>query len=140
MHMFSSKPKEKSMSKGPEFDPNAINLIGAGTLINGDIQCEGDVRIDGTLVGNLQSKGKLVVGTTGSIKGEISCKNADLSGTIQGKIQCGELVSLKSTCRIQGNIRTSRLAIEPGALFTGTCDMGSSSSHVNEEKPREKPV
>ncbi len=125
------------MSKGSEFDPNAINLIGAGTSINGDISCESDIRIDGNLTGNINSKGKIVVGNTGSIKGEVICKNADISGSVNGKIQCNELLSLKSTSKVSGNVHTSRLAIEPGAIFTGTCDMGPSNpAYV--EKPREK--
>lgn len=127
------------MSKGTEFEPNAINLIGAGTVINGDISCEGDIRIDGNLVGNLNSKGKLVVGNTGLIKGEIICKNADISGSVTGKVQCSELLSLKSTSKVNGNVHTIRLAIEPGALFSGTCDMGQPApAYV--EKPKEKPA
>ncbi len=113
---------------------NNINLIGFGTEINGDITCNGDLRIDGTLVGNIQAKGKVVVGETGRIKGEVSCKNSDISGTIDGKVIVGELLALKSTARINGDIVTSKLAIEPGSRFTGYCDMAGEPTKV-ENKP-----
>ena len=67
-----------------ELSTNNINLVGLGTEINGDIISNGDLRIDGTLIGNLTVKGKVVIGETGKIKGEISCKNSDISGTVEG--------------------------------------------------------
>ncbi len=109
----------------PETSSNNINLIGFGTEIHGDITCNGDMRIDGSLTGNLMAKGKVVVGETGKIKGELSCKNSDVSGLVDGKIMVAELLSLKSTARITGDIFTNRLAIEPGCKFTGYCDMSS---------------
>lgn len=108
-----------------ELSSNNINLIGFGTEITGDILCNGDLRIDGNLTGNISSKGKIVVGETGRIKGEISCKNSDISGVLEGKVTVLELLSLKSTARINGDITTSKLAIEPGSKFTGYCNMSS---------------
>lgn len=108
-----------------ETTSNNINLIGFGTEINGDITCNGDLRIDGTLIGNITAKGKIVIGETGKIKGELSCKNTDISGLVDGKIIVSELLSLKSTARVVGDMTTSRLAIEPGSKFTGYCDMSS---------------
>lgn len=109
----------------PESTSNNINLIGFGTEIHGDITCNGDMRIDGSLTGNLIAKGKVVVGETGKIKGELSCKNSDISGLVDGKITVAELLSLKSSAKVMGDIFTSRLAIEPGSKFTGYCDMSS---------------
>lgn len=102
---------------------NNINLIGFGTEITGDILCNGDLRIDGNLTGNISSKGKIVIGETGRIRGEISCKNSDISGIVEGKVSVLELLSLKSTAKINGDISTSKLAIEPGSKFTGYCNM-----------------
>lgn len=115
----------------PSFNENtSVNILGAGTSINGDINCDGDIRIDGNLIGNLKTKGKLVIGQTGSIKGEILCKNADISGALEGKITVEELLSLKSTSKLLGDIKnTDKLNIEPGAVFTGTCNMGGNVSH-----------
>lgn len=106
-----------------ETTSNNINLIGLGTEIHGDIMCNGDLRIDGSIVGNITAKGKVVVGETGKIKGEISCKNSDVSGLVDGKFMVSELLSLKTTARVIGDMSTSRLAIEPGSRFTGYCDM-----------------
>jgi len=113
-----------------ELTSNNINLIGFGTEITGDISCNGDLRIDGNLSGNISSKGKVVVGETGRIKGEISCKNSDISGIIEGKVTVIELLSLKSTARINGDISTSKLAIEPGSKFTGYCNMISETEKI----------
>ena len=106
-----------------EMTSNNINLIGQGTEITGDIICSGDLRIDGILSGNITSKGKVVVGETGKIRGEINCKNSDISGVIEGKVTVVELLSLKTTARVIGDITTSKLAIEPGSKFTGYCNM-----------------
>ncbi|MCB8964839.1 MAG: polymer-forming cytoskeletal protein [Bacteroidales bacterium] len=109
-----------------ELSTNNINLVGLGTEISGDINSNGDLRIDGTLIGNLTVKGKVVVGETGKIKGEITCKNSDISGTIEGKITVFELLSIKSTAKINGDLHVGKVAIEPGSRFTGYCEMASS--------------
>lgn len=115
-----------------ELTSNNINLIGQGTEITGDIICSGDLRIDGILTGNITAKGKVVVGETGKIKGEISCKNSDISGFIEGKVSVLELLSLKSTSKLNGDISTSKLAIEPGSRFTGYCNMTSENEKLEE--------
>lgn len=114
----------KGMAKNTTIDSTSINLIGNGTQLAGDIRSNGDFRIDGTLKGTIIVKGKLVVGPTGSIEGEIDCQNADISGEIRGKISVTELLSLKATARLNGDIITAKIAIEPDASFTGTCSMG----------------
>ena len=116
------------MAKINEIDPNVVNKITTGTSITGDIISNGDIRIDGILKGNLNTKGKVVVGNEGVINGEIECKNADISGKVEGKIKVSELLSLSKSAKISGEITTNRLAIEPGAIFSGTCNMSSSSS------------
>jgi cytoskeletal protein CcmA (bactofilin family) len=115
------------MAKIIEAENNTINLIGVGTDIKGDIDSTGDIRIDGSLKGNLRTKGKVVVGNTGLIKGEVLCKNSDVEGKIEGKINAQELLSLKATSSILGDISARRLAIEPGAKFTGNCNMSNES-------------
>ena len=125
------------MAKTFEVDNNAINLIGVGTEIKGDVNSNGDIRIDGSLKGNLKTKGKVVIGATGFVKGEVNCKNSDVEGNIEGKITVMELLSLKSTSSINGDIVARRLAIEPGAKFTGNCNM-SSETNINAQKEPEK--
>ena len=106
-----------------EIDSNTINLLSTGTTINGDITSNSDIRIDGILTGNLSTKGRLVIGESGKIKGEISCKNADISGVVEGSIVVAELLTLKATSVISGDIVIGKLAVEPGCKFNGSCKM-----------------
>ncbi len=122
-----------------EFDSATINLIGTGTIIQGDINCNGDIRINGTLNGNLNTKGRLIVGEAGRIKGEISCKNADILGFVEGKMTVTDLLSLKSSSTIIGEVSIGRISIEPGCKFNGTCKMNEASySQLNDKKPNGK--
>jgi len=118
------------MAKNIQVDNSVINIIGAGTKITGDVETSSDIRIDGGLKGNLITKGKIVIGTTGDIEGKIVCNNADVSGTIKGEIIVAEVLSLKSTAKVYGNIKTNKLAVEPNAIFTGTCDMGGETTYT----------
>lgn len=132
------------MAKFNEPDNATINLISAGTDIIGDVKSGGDIRIDGTLTGNLNTKGKVVIGPTGKVKGEVICKNSEVAGLIEGKIIVGQLLNLKASSKIYGDIATSKLSIEPGAVFSGTCKM--SDTEINaatgsiKEKEPEKSV
>lgn len=124
----------KNNSKPPLPDTTSVNLIGGGTKITGDITSAGDVRIDGHLTGNIVIAGKFVLGPHGMVEGNITSANADLSGEVKGKVNVSEVLSLKATARINGDIVTGKLSIEPGALFTGTCNMGAKvKSIVNPE-------
>jgi len=119
------------MAKYNETDNTTINLISNGTDITGDIKSNGDIRIDGSLKGNLNTKGKVVIGPTGKINGEIICKNSEVSGIIEGKIMVGQLLNLKASSKILGDIITAKLAIEPGARFTGNCNMSDNDYNNN---------
>lgn len=111
------------MAKDNGTESTTINLISTGTEITGDIRSQGDIRIDGELIGNLSTKGKVVIGSTGKVKGEVICKNSEVSGEIKGKINVSQLLTLKTSSRINGDIVTNKLSIEPGARFTGNCNM-----------------
>jgi cytoskeletal protein CcmA (bactofilin family) len=117
---------------------SSINLIGAGTVVEGDIKSNGDIRIDGNVIGNIVSKAKVVVGATGSINGNVTSQNADVSGSIKGKVTVNELMFLKSSANIQGDIVTGKLVVEVGATFTGTCNMGPMIKDMhNSDKQKE---
>ncbi|CAI8296521.1 MAG: Uncharacterised protein [Cryomorphaceae bacterium] len=103
----------------------AINMIGAGTIITGDIVSKGDIRVDGTLKGSVNTEGKVVLGREGMIEGDVICKDADISGVIKAKITVSQLLSLKTTAKLNGDIITNKLSIEPGATFSGSCSMGA---------------
>ncbi|WP_423129479.1 bactofilin family protein [Gaoshiqia sp. Z1-71] len=118
-----------------EISSQEINLIGKGTSITGDIHSEGDIRIDGELNGNLKCLGRVVVGDTGKVSGEIHCKNCEVSGYLKGKLVIEQLLSLKSSSKVHGEINTGKLSIEPGSVFTGSCAMGDQTKH---EEPKTK--
>lgn len=99
------------------------NRIVEGTIIKGDITTSADFRLDGHLIGNFNSKGKIVIGPTGIVKGDIICKNADIEGKFEGKIQVSEILSLKSKAIIHGEVICGKLAVEPGAEFSASCVM-----------------
>ncbi|MEO7978847.1 polymer-forming cytoskeletal protein [Flavobacterium sp.] len=99
------------------------NRIVEGTSIVGDIVSKADFRLDGELIGNFTSQGKLVIGQAGVIKGEIICNNADIEGIFHGKIKVLEVLNIKATAEIHGEVIVGQLSIEPGANFTATCTM-----------------
>jgi cytoskeletal protein CcmA (bactofilin family) len=115
------------MAKNTEMDNQTINLIGTGTIIEGNVTSNGDIRVDGTLKGVLNTKGKVIVGESGKINGEVHCKNFEVEGNIDGKVFISELLSLRAKSKLTGEITTNKLAIEPGATFTGKCDMSGSN-------------
>lgn len=116
------------MSRQLETENRLPNIIGAGTKITGDIETNGDLRVDGIIEGNIQSKGKLVLGQNGSIKGTIKCANAEISGKFDGKVEVSELLSLRSTSNFKGDMVIAKLSIEPGAIFNGNCTMGNNTA------------
>jgi cytoskeletal protein CcmA (bactofilin family) len=101
----------------------SINRISEGTEVIGTITTTGDIRIDGILEGNLTSKGRIVIGETGRIKGELTCRFVDIWGTLEGSLQASEITNLKTMSTIVGDIKTLKLCIEVGAVFNGTCTM-----------------
>lgn len=115
----------------------SINIINEGTLIKGDIAANGDIRIDGELVGNINSKGRLVIGPKGKVDGEVNCNNIEVAGYIKGKVVVSELLTMKASAKIYGDIVAGKLSVEPGSLFTGTCSMGGDTkdSIIKNEKP-----
>lgn len=117
------------MGKYNETENTNINLISNGTEITGDIISNGDIRIDGALKGILNTKGKVVIGPTGKINGEVYCKNSEVSGVVEGKISVGQLLNLKASSKITGDIITYKLSIEPGAKFSGNCKMSESENN-----------
>lgn len=125
--MFKSN-QNQAMSKNTEINsPEKLNRIVDGTSIEGDITSDSNIRIDGRLKGTINTKGKLVIGSTGSIEGEIHCEHADIEGNFQGKIKVTGVLTLKATSRLTGDIVTGKLAIEPGAIFSGSCSMGGTT-------------
>ena len=122
------------MAKTMEMENSPINIITDGTLIKGDIKASGDFRLDGTLEGNIELNGKLVVGDSGVVNGNVLCQNANIIGTVNGNLSVKELLSLHATARVRGDILINKLSIEPGAMFSGKCRMIDEVRAQNEEE------
>jgi len=113
-----------SAKKNPD-QAQASNRILLGTEIIGDIKSNGDFRIDGHVKGTITIEGKLVIGEKGSVDGQVVCENATVSGVFKGKMEVVELLTLLSSSKFQGDMITSKLSVDPGAEFTGSCSMGA---------------
>ncbi len=103
------------------------NIIAAGTEIVGDITSNGDFRIEGSIKGKIVAKGRIVIGESGKVEGEIICSDADFRGSILGKVEVSNLTILKESATFNGEVLTKKISIEPGAVFTGTCTMRTES-------------
>jgi cytoskeletal protein CcmA (bactofilin family) len=114
------------------------NRIVEGTIINGNIVSATDIRLDGQLIGNLQSKGKLVIGPTGNIKGDVICKSADIEGIFEGKIQVQEILNVKSKAHIIGEVVCGKLSVEPGAEFSASCVMKPQVKNISTDGKSEQ--
>ena len=106
-----------------EMNVNSISRISAGTIIKGEIVSPYDIRIDGTFEGRIQSKGRVVVGESATIKGDIVCENVDLWGKVEGNLFVKDTLSLKEGCVVSGNLHIRRLSVELGSTFNGNCRM-----------------
>ena len=102
---------------------NAISRISTGTVIKGEILSPCDIRIDGTFEGKVTAKGRVVIGETAVIKGDIVCVNIDLWGKVDGNIYVKDTLALKEGCVINGNLHVRKLAVELGSTFNGNCKM-----------------
>ena len=138
--MFNAKSKSDVLGETPS--GSSASLIGAGTSMKGDITSNGDLRIDGTLVGNINCSAKVVIGANGVVEGDISGQQADIMGKVSGTIKVKDLLQLKSNCVVNGNLQSTKLQIEPSANFNGQChmvpeDSKPASSKVTQELKKE---
>src|SRR6202000_2356527 len=120
--MFNGKTKSEDMPGAPSVG-SSTSLIGAGTTMKGDITSNGDLRIDGTLVGNIHCSAKVVIGANGVVQGDINGQQADIMGKVTGTIKVKDLLQLKGGSHLNGNIQATKLQIEPTANFNGQCHM-----------------
>lgn len=118
--MFNSKDKKEL-----EELSNSSNTIGKGTSIEGDLESYGNIRLDGKVVGNIKTKSKIVMGESSYLEGNLVAANAEVSGEIKGTVEVAEILLLKPTAVINGDIKTGRLIVESGAVWNGTVKMGA---------------
>ena len=130
--MFTNK--STSVAKEKEFTTASATIIAPGTEITGHIESKGDIRVDGTLHGNLSTSAKVFVGAEGVIKGDVSADQADVQGRIEGNVKVRELLYLRGQCHVQGNIHTAQLQVDATASFNGECHMGPVANVVELKK------
>jgi len=104
---------------------NGTTLISSGTTLKGDISSTSDLRIDGTIIGNIHSSAKIVIGSSGVVEGDISGNQADIVGKVSGNIRAKELIQLRGESVVAGNLYAGKLQVEPSATFNGQCHMGA---------------
>ncbi|MBL4939428.1 MAG: polymer-forming cytoskeletal protein [Lutibacter sp.] len=115
------------------------NIIGKNTSIIGDVISEGDFRIDGKVEGTIKTAGRVVIGKSGSVSGKVECNNADIEGKFSGELVVSNLLTLKATATISGDVVISKLSVEPGAEFNAKCAMkGSVKELKNDQTKQEK--
>jgi cytoskeletal protein CcmA (bactofilin family) len=120
----------KEQKRVAEEISNSSNVIGKGTVLEGNIETYGNIRIEGKVIGNVKSKSKIALGANSHIEGNIISQNADIEGEVKGKLEISELLVLKATAVIMGDISTGKLVVEPGAVFNGSCKMGAAVKDI----------
>ena len=108
--------------------PASMNQFSAGTSIRGDIQTDGDMRMDGKLIGHIHSAAKVVIGSAGSVEGNILCQNGFIEGRVDGHIQAAEMLILSKSAIVNGDISMKRLVVEDGARLNGKCQMTATAA------------
>lgn len=108
----------------------SATLISKGTVLQGDINSENDLRIDGTIYGNVSSSSKIIIGPSGYVEGNVNGKQADIHGKVSGNIKVEEVLQLRSDCNVTGNIQAANLQVDPEAVFNGQCQMGAAATNV----------
>lgn len=139
--MFNSKNKS-DMALDKPTNGNGTTLIGSGTTLKGDISSNSDLRIDGTVIGNIHSTAKVVIGANGVVEGDISGNQADIIGKVTGNIKAKDLLQLRGDSVVTGNLYAEKLQVEPSATFNGQCHMGATASRISEKNniEEEEPV
>jgi cytoskeletal protein CcmA (bactofilin family) len=127
--MFNTKNKTEMQQE--KTSGNGTTLISSGTTLKGDISSNSDLRIDGTIIGNVHSSAKIVIGANGSVEGDIVGNQADIVGKVSGNIRAKELIQLRGECVVVGNLYAGKLQVEPSATFNGQCHMGANVVEMN---------
>ncbi len=134
--MFGNKKETKPIKT--TFNSGSRNVIDETTKIVGDITSNGDFRIDGNLEGSLITKGRLIVGKKGNIKGTVECLSADIEGNFEGDLKVIKTLNIKSTATVSGDIVVAQILTEAGAVFNANCNMSPKLIANKNEKEKAK--
>ena len=120
----------KEEKKVAEDVSNSSNIIGKGTVVEGSLETFGNIRVEGSVVGNIKTKSKVALGQSSRVEGNILAQNAEVAGEVSGTVEVSELLLLKPTAVINGDIITNKLIVESGATFNGGCKMGVQQKEI----------
>jgi cytoskeletal protein CcmA (bactofilin family) len=129
----------KKEQKEVEDLSNSSNIIGKGTILNGNMETFGNIRIEGKVIGNIKTKSKAAFGHSSQVDGNILAQNAEIAGHVSGTVEITEQLVLKPTAVIDGDIITNKLIVEAGAAFNGSCKMGVKSKEITIGKEESQP-
>lgn len=121
--------KNTDDSKNTPVSSNALNTLVKGTVVEGSIRCESDLRVDGTIKGKLNCQSKVIIGPTGVVEGEIKCQNAVIEGRFKGNLHVSELLNVRETAEVEGDVVTNKLLVQSGAKFNVSCTMDTDSKN-----------
>ena len=127
--MFGNNKSTDDPKASPSASPNALNTLVKGTVVEGTVRCDSDLRVDGTIKGKLSCKAKVIIGPTGSVDGEIRCENAVIEGNFKGKLSVSELLNVRETATVEGEVVTNRLLVQSGARFKVSCKMETGAAN-----------
>jgi cytoskeletal protein CcmA (bactofilin family) len=134
--MFGNSKNEQNNKAGGVISTSSSsssNSLVQGTNVEGNVQADKDIRIDGTLKGSLQCKGKVIIGPTGHIIGDVTCENAVIEGRFEGVLMVSDVLHVKETAKIEGDVSTSKLVVQPGSIFNVKCKMGSQPNGISKK-------
>lgn len=133
--MFNNNKNEANKAKNagilPSSSSHALNSLVKGTIVEGTVKSENDIRVDGVIRGKLFCDAKVIIGATGFVEGEIRCKNAVIEGRFEGMLEVGELLNVRETAKISGEVHTGKLIVQSGATFNVSCTMGAKGIQTN---------
>ncbi len=131
--MFGTKEKGNKVAKSTNTSTgsHSLNTLVEGTVVEGQVQAKSDIRIDGVIKGSLTCDAKVIIGETGYIEGQIVCANAMIQGRFEGTLHVKELLNVRQTAKVNGEITTNKLIVEAGAIFNVTCRMGRQATNAN---------
>lgn len=136
--MFGGKEKNGNATKNSSSSNNlgALNTLVEGTIVEGQVTAKSDIRIDGMIRGTLTCDGKVIIGATGFVEGQIKCDSAVIQGRFEGTLDVNDLLNVRQTAKINGEISTGKLIVESGAIFNVTCQMGNQATSNGTNKER----
>ncbi len=108
-----------------------MNRIGKGTTIEGDIDAEGSIRIEGRIKGNLNCKARVIIGETGVIEGTVTCQEMEVMGKFNGTLDVKDTLILRSTAKVEGTTTYNKLMVDSGAVLSGTAIHRATTQKMN---------